>query len=94
MPDRPSTWAHARFAWLFQEAGRDRCSCKLAPESKIIFVTQGSSPEVVEAALSLGALGYVVKTRAAGDLLAAVEAVLEGRQCVSDGVDTSSRPDY
>jgi DNA-binding NarL/FixJ family response regulator len=37
----------------------------------------------VQEALSLGALGYVVKTRAGTDLLAAVEAVLTGEQYVS-----------
>jgi DNA-binding NarL/FixJ family response regulator len=59
---------------------------KVSPESKIIFVTQESSPEVVQAALSLGAWGYVVKARAAGDLLVAIEAVLEGKQFVSRGL--------
>src|ERR1700722_2963583 len=56
---------------------------KLAPESRIIFVSQESSPDLVEEALNLGARGYVVKTRAAIDLLPAVEAVLEGRRFVS-----------
>lgn len=56
---------------------------KLTPKSKIIFVTQESSPDVVRAALDLGALGYVLKVRAGTDLLAAVEAVLEGRQFVN-----------
>ncbi|MGC1449891.1 MAG: response regulator transcription factor [Candidatus Sulfotelmatobacter sp.] len=61
----------------------------LAPASKIIFVTQESSAEVVQEALRTGALGYVVKTTANGNLLAAVEAVLEGRQFVG-GVPPSS----
>jgi len=56
---------------------------KLAPKSKIIFLSQESSPEVVQEALNLGAWGYVVKTRVASDLLAAVDAFLEGRQFVS-----------
>jgi DNA-binding NarL/FixJ family response regulator len=54
----------------------------LVPASKIIFVTQESSAGVVQEALGTGALGYVVKTTANGNLLAAVEAVLEGRQFV------------
>jgi len=58
----------------------------LAPESKIIFVSQESSSEVVLEALNLGAWGYVVKTSAASDLPAAVEAVLEGRHFVSVGL--------
>jgi DNA-binding NarL/FixJ family response regulator len=51
---------------------------KLAPESKIIFLTQEPSAGVVEEALSLGARGYVVKTHARSELLAAVEAVIRG----------------
>jgi DNA-binding NarL/FixJ family response regulator len=53
---------------------------KFAPESKIIFVSQESSADVVQEALSLGACGYVVKSQAHSDLLAAVGVVLEGRQ--------------
>ena len=59
---------------------------KLAPASKIIFLSQESSYEVVHEALNLGAWGYVVKTKTATDLLAAVDAFLEGRQFVSVGL--------
>jgi len=59
---------------------------KRAPQSKIIFLSQESSPEVVQEALNLGAWGYVEKTRAASDLLAAVNAVLDCRQFVSVGL--------
>jgi len=55
----------------------------LVPEAKIIFVSQESSAEVMQEALSLGAWGYVVKTRAGSDLLPAVEAVLLEKQFVS-----------
>jgi len=56
---------------------------KLSPKSKVLFVSQESSSDVVQEALRLGALGYVAKTRAGIDLLAAVEAVSQGRQFVS-----------
>jgi DNA-binding NarL/FixJ family response regulator len=59
---------------------------KLAPNSKIIFVSQESSADVVEEVLALGAHGFVVKAHAGGDLLAAVEAVLAGRQFLSNGL--------
>jgi DNA-binding NarL/FixJ family response regulator len=59
---------------------------KLSPQCKILFVSQESSADVVQEALELGALGYVVKTQAGSELLAAVEAVLQGRQFVSGGV--------
>jgi len=59
---------------------------KVSPESKIIFLSQESSGDVVQEGLALGALGYVVKALAGSQLLEAVEAVLEGRQFVSSGL--------
>jgi DNA-binding NarL/FixJ family response regulator len=59
---------------------------KLFPKIKILFVTQESSAVVVQEALALGALGYVVKAHAGSELLPAVEAVLQGRQFVSSGL--------
>jgi len=59
---------------------------KLSPESEILFVSQESSADVVQEALSLGALGYVVKAHAGSELLGAVEAVCQGSQFVSGGV--------
>jgi DNA-binding NarL/FixJ family response regulator len=64
---------------------------QLVPQPKIIFVTQESSAEVVQEALATGALGYVVKTTANGNLLTAVDAVLNGEQFVSKGVSQQSR---
>ena len=55
---------------------------KLAPESKIIFLSQESSPDIVQEALNLGALGYVVKARAGSELLPAVQSVLLEKQFV------------
>jgi len=51
----------------------------LVPESKIIFLTQESSAEVLQEALNLGARGYVIKITAASELLTAVETVLSGK---------------
>jgi DNA-binding NarL/FixJ family response regulator len=65
---------------------------KLLPECKILFLSQETSADVVQEALSFGAMGYVSKTRTASDLLAAVEAVLERRRFVSSGL-TISGPD-
>jgi DNA-binding NarL/FixJ family response regulator len=56
---------------------------KLVPASKIIFVTQESSVDVVQVAVDLGANGYVVKAQAGRDLVAAVEAVLSGKSFFS-----------
>jgi len=53
---------------------------ELIPESKIIFLSQESSPEVVQETMDLGAAGYVVKVRAAIELRATVEAVAFGKK--------------
>ena len=60
---------------------------QLAPGVKIVFLTQESSSDVVDAALQVGGNGYVLKTRAQDDLLVAIETVLEGKQFVSDGLE-------
>jgi DNA-binding NarL/FixJ family response regulator len=59
---------------------------KVSPKSKIVFVTLESSADVVQETFSLGALGYVIKTRAGSDLLSAVEAVRQGRRFISSGL--------
>ena len=51
---------------------------RLVQESKIVFVSQESSADVVQEAFRVGALGYVVKTDAGSELLTAVSAVLRG----------------
>jgi len=58
---------------------------KLAPDSKILFLSQEFSAEIVQDALSVGAGGYVFKAHAGSELLAAVDAVLQGKQFVSSG---------
>ena len=57
---------------------------KTSPTSKVIFVSQESSPDVVQDALSLGARGYVLKSDITnGVLVEAVSAVLLGRHFLS-----------
>jgi CheY-like chemotaxis protein len=65
---------------------------KLSPESKIVFLSQETSADVVEEALSSGALGYVVKAHAGSELLAAVEAVCQGMQFVSSRLGVLRAP--
>jgi len=48
---------------------------KSLPKSEILIVTQHDSPQMMREALAAGARGYVVKSDAARDLLAAVDAV-------------------
>jgi len=58
-------------------------ACRLlrrqSPKLEILFVTQHDSPQMMREALEAGARGYVVKSNAARDLLAAVEAVSQHR---------------
>ncbi len=60
-----------------------RCIRELSPKSTILFLSQESSADVVQAALSMGALGYVIKAHAGRDLLVAGEGVLRNEQFVS-----------
>ena len=55
----------------------------LSPASKIIFVSLESSAELVQEALSIGAVAYVMKMRVVTDLLAAIDAALEDRLFLS-----------
>ena len=61
---------------------------QFAPHSKILFISQEASSDVVEAAFGLGALGYVYKSRVYADLLPAIESVLTGRLFVSASLET------
>jgi DNA-binding NarL/FixJ family response regulator len=65
---------------------------ELFPESKILFVSQESSVDIVHEALSIGA-GYVSKIYAAEDLPLAVDAVLGNESFVSSTLlGVNSRP--
>ena len=59
-----------------EAARRIREAC---PKSKIIFLTQETSPEVISEAVKLGASGYVFKSEAETRLVPALEAVLNGK---------------
>jgi DNA-binding NarL/FixJ family response regulator len=59
---------------------------KLCPDSKILFVSQQTSSDVVQAALDTGACGYLVKADAGSQLIPAVRAVLRGETYVGASV--------
>jgi DNA-binding NarL/FixJ family response regulator len=54
------------------------------PQLKIIFFSEDRSLDIAEHALRLGAYGYIVKSDA--ELVAALEAVLQGKQFVSSSL--------
>jgi len=56
---------------------------KLAPKSRILFVSQESSPNVVREALSVGGSGYLIKTDVGSELVTAVKSVLRDEKFLS-----------
>ena len=54
----------------------------ISPRSKIIFLSQEHSAEIVREALDTGACGYVVKADAGTELMIAVDVVLKGGKFV------------
>jgi DNA-binding NarL/FixJ family response regulator len=56
---------------------------RVAPKSKIVFLSQHDSEKIAQAALATGALGYVTKVAVSTDLIAAIKAVLEDKKFVS-----------
>jgi DNA-binding NarL/FixJ family response regulator len=74
---------------------------KASPNSRILFLSQESSAEVVREALSLGAHGYLWKSDA-DELLLAMDQVLQGEKFVSRrlrprtdvGIDKERPTDY
>jgi DNA-binding NarL/FixJ family response regulator len=65
---------------------------RVAPGSKILFLSLESDPDVVRTALRVGARGYVLKEDLITDLAPAVEAVILGKQFVSHGLTGSGTP--
>lgn len=59
--------------------------CQLVPNARVLFVSQNSDAEIVHAALSNGAQGYVLKADG-GELLSAITAVIRGEEFVSSGI--------
>jgi DNA-binding NarL/FixJ family response regulator len=55
----------------------------LSPYSKILFLSQESSLDLVQEAFDLGAYGYVVKTDAGSQLSTAISTVVRGERFVS-----------
>jgi DNA-binding NarL/FixJ family response regulator len=57
-------------------------------KTKIIVLTVHEDPDFLGAALAAGASAYVIKSRLATDLIAAVNAVLKGRRFISPSLST------
>jgi DNA-binding NarL/FixJ family response regulator len=60
------------------------------PASRILFLSEYRSREIVDAAIATGARGYVVKADAGRELLTAMNAVVNGRSFTSQSVTSST----
>lgn len=60
---------------------------------KVVFLTVNEDSDFVRAALRTGALGYVVKSRMANDLCAAIKGAISGKLFVSPSCIFSADPD-
>ena len=63
---------------------------QLIPSAKILFISQNSDSDVVEAALSNGASGYLLKTEARQELLVAIDRVIRGETFISGRLKSRS----
>jgi DNA-binding NarL/FixJ family response regulator len=59
---------------------------QVAPDTKIIFLSQNSDKEIIRAALRTGAQGYVLKMDAGSELFVAMAGVLAGDDFVCNGI--------
>jgi CheY-like chemotaxis protein len=62
----------------------------VAPNAKVLFLTQHESSEFVTAAMSAGALGYVLKIDVGSELLQAAMTVVRGERYISSGIRRNS----
>jgi DNA-binding NarL/FixJ family response regulator len=60
--------------------------CRDVPSAKILFLSRHADEDIAQCALDSGAMGYVVKSEAEGELLPALEEILRGGKFVGGGV--------
>jgi len=59
---------------------------KVAPASRILFLSSYQWPEIVHEAMSVGALGFVLKVKASRELLPAIRTVLRDQLFIGTGL--------
>jgi len=65
--------------------------CMSGCPARIIFLSVHSDSDYVAAALKAGASGYVLKSRAAEDLVAAIRSALIGKVFISPGAEMDAQ---
>jgi DNA-binding NarL/FixJ family response regulator len=53
------------------------------PAARILFISGHREPDIIAAAMSTGACGYILKTNVAHDLLPAMAAIRDGERFIS-----------
>jgi DNA-binding NarL/FixJ family response regulator len=66
-----------------------RLILKSVADARIIFLSQETSPEVVQAAIRSGGSGYLAKARAGSELVEAIQAVLNGMRYIGKGLSAT-----
>ena len=61
---------------------------RLIPKSKIVFLSENLSFDVVREALQVGAVGYLLKSDEGWQLIAAVQAVVQGNVFISEAISS------
>ncbi len=71
--------------------GLETAACLKASHcpTKVLFLTVHEDPDFVETAMSVGALGYVLKPHLTTDLIPAIHSVLEDRVYISPSMHMS-----
>jgi DNA-binding NarL/FixJ family response regulator len=64
---------------------------EVSPSTKVLFLTQNASRDLVSAAFEAGACGYIVKSDSGADLVPGIKAVVEDKQFVSRSLRAGSR---
>lgn len=63
-----------------------------APDTRVVILSMHVNATLVQQAIKMGAKGYVLKARAADELVPAVRSVVEDQLYLSDGIPSSYLP--
>jgi DNA-binding NarL/FixJ family response regulator len=63
----------------------------ILPECKVLLLTEFRSAKFVEEAMSNGATGYVIKSRANSELIPAIQLVMDGKFFISDAIEINAK---
>jgi|SRR6516165_4258401 len=66
----------------------------VATSAKILFTSQNDDQDVVQAALSTGGQGYLLKENSTDELLSAIEAVMQGNRFVTKQLNRQLRVSF